>query len=85
MIEYIFAMMECQRLADEARREREKKWQAEFDAASPELKKIMLDVKREMEKEAKIERRHQEQIRAQKEIADAIRYAARPGRHFFDF
>jgi hypothetical protein len=65
--------------------ERAKKWQAEFDSASPEMRTIMLKVKREMEKEATIERRHQEQIRAQKEVADAIRYAARPGRHFFDF
>lgn len=85
MIEMMLVAMECAQIENEHRAEREKKWWAEFNAASPEMRSIMLRVKREIEAEAKIERRHQEQIQAQKEIADAIRYAARPGRHFFDF
>lgn len=85
MIELLAVMMAANMEVEKARMEREKKWNEEFLAASPEIKTIMLEVKRRMESEEKIERRHQEQIRAQKEIAEAIRYAARPGRHFFDF
>jgi hypothetical protein len=85
MIEMLLVGMECAAIEQKVRAEREKKWHEEFKAASPEMRSIMLKVKRDMEEEAKIERRHREQIQAQKEIADAIRYAARPGRHFFDF
>lgn len=85
MIEIIAVMMAANMEAEKARMECGKKWTEDFLAASPEMKTIMLKVKREMEAEEKIERRHSEQVQAQKEIADAIRYAARPGRHFFDF
>jgi hypothetical protein len=82
----IFVITMCANMAAEkARMERDKKWNEDFLAASPEMKTIMLDLKRKAEAEEKIERRHREQVQAQKEIADAIRYAARPGRHFFDF
>lgn len=85
MIECALIMMAAEMESMKLRHELEKKWQEEFDAASPEIKSVMLKVRLGMAEEAKIERRHQEQIRAQHEIADAIRYAARPGRHFFDF
>lgn len=78
MIELALVMMAGEEMLAESRRQQEKEWNERFLAASPELRRIMLDVKRESEKEAKIERRHREQISAQKEIADAIRYAARP-------
>lgn len=85
MFEMIAVMAQCAIMEQKYRAEREKKWNDEFLAASPEMRTVMLKVKREMEEEEKIERRHREQVQAQKEIADAIRYAARPGRSFFDF
>lgn len=85
MIELIAVMMAVNMEVEKARMEREKKWTEDFLTASPEMRTIMLDLKRKAEAEEKIERRHREQVQAQKEIADAIRYAARPGRHFFDF
>jgi hypothetical protein len=85
MIELFVIMMAANMEAEKARMEREKKWIEDFLAASPEMKTIMFASKRKAESEEKIERRHRERVQAQKEIADAIRYAARPGRHFFDF
>lgn len=52
---------------------REKEWQERFSKADPEMQKIMLEQKEKARLEAIVERRHQEQIRAQEKIADAIR------------
>lgn len=77
MIEAL-VIAQCMAIQAEAEAEAHRKWWEEYKKASPEMQRIMMDVRREMEKEQKEERRHQEQIRAQHAIADAIRYAARP-------
>lgn len=59
-----------------AQMEADERWHYRFLAASAEEKKWMLAKREEEKKEREIERRHQEQIRAQEKIAEAIRFAA---------
>lgn len=77
MIE-ILVMADMMVLQAQKELEANRKWWEEYNKQTPEMKKIMWDVRQKMEEEQKIERRHQEQIAAQREIALAIRYAARP-------
>jgi hypothetical protein len=56
--------------------EREKRWHEQFVKASAPEKKLMLERREEEKREKIAERRHQEQIRAQEKIAEAIRFSA---------
>lgn len=56
--------------------ERDERWRKSFQAADPEMKKIMLEQREKERLEAIEERRHRENIRAQERIADAIRSAS---------
>lgn len=77
MIEAII-IGDCMMRFEEAEAEARRQWWEEYKKESPEMQRIMWDVRRKMDEEKKVERRHQEQVRAQHAIADAIRYAARP-------
>lgn len=83
MIELALVMVAGEMAMDEHRREQDKLWNERFAAACPTMRTIMLEVRKEMrareEKEKAervIERRHQELIRAQEKIAEAIRFSA---------
>lgn len=66
-------MLEMARIESEMNQKREEQWRKDFEAASPEMKKWMVEKKEKDRLEAIDERRHREQIRAQEKIADAIR------------
>jgi hypothetical protein len=77
MIE-IIAMAQCAFMQYESEAKARQEFYEELKKQPPEIRAIMLEAHREVEKERTIERRHQEQVQAQRAIADAIRYAARP-------
>jgi hypothetical protein len=72
MIELIFIAQ----LEAKYEMERDKRWHEQFHVATSEEKKQMLEKREEEKKERVIERRHQEQIRAQEKLASAIRFHA---------
>lgn len=73
MIEFILFIAQ---LEAQYEMEREKRFHEQFLKASPVQKKLMLEQRAEEKRERIAERRHQEQVRAQEKIAEAIRFAA---------